>query len=67
MFKNFPIKEFAKVQFRWEMYNAFNQTQFAGVDTAARFDGAGRQVNTQLGQFTSARNPRIMQFALRLN
>jgi hypothetical protein len=49
------------------MYNAFNHTQFSGLDTTARFDGTGKQVNTQFGQFTAARNPRIMQFALRLN
>jgi hypothetical protein len=49
------------------MYNAFNHTQFSALDTAARFDAQGRQVNTQFGQFTAARSPRIMQFALRFN
>lgn len=67
VFKNFPVGDFGKLQFRWEMYNAFNHTQFAGVDTTARFDSKGAQVNTQFGQFTSARSPRIMQFALRFS
>ena len=63
--KNFPIKERARVQFRWEFYNLFNHTQWAGVDNNARFDAAGNQVNGQFGQVTSARRPREMQGALR--
>jgi hypothetical protein len=65
LFKNFPVKERVKVQFRWEMYNALNHTQFSAFDTTARFDATGKQVNAGLGQFTVARNPRIMQFAVR--
>jgi Carboxypeptidase regulatory-like domain/TonB-dependent Receptor Plug Domain len=65
IFKTFPIREQMRFQFRWEMYNAFNHTQFSGLDTAARFDAAGNQVNSRFGEFTSARNPRQMQFALR--
>lgn len=67
LFKSFPIKEFAKLLFRWEMYNAFNHTQFSGLGTSAQFDAQGKQVNAQFGQFTSARSPRIMQFALRFS
>lgn len=65
VFKNFPIREALRVQFRWELYNAWNQTQFSAFDTAARFDPQGRQVNARFGEFTAARPPRIMQFALR--
>jgi hypothetical protein len=65
VFKDFPIREQMRFQFRAEAYNAFNHTQFSGLDTAARFDAQGRQVNTRFGEFTSARSPRIMQFALR--
>jgi hypothetical protein len=67
LFKNFPIRERASVQFRCEMYNAFNHTQFAGVDTTARFDPQGRQVNSRLGQVISMRTPRVMQLSLRAN
>lgn len=64
-FKSFPIREQVRLQFRWELYNAFNHTQFTGLDTTARFDPAGAQVNARFGEFTSARSPRQMQFALR--
>lgn len=67
IFKNFPIREPIRLQLRWEMYNAFNHTQFSGLDTAARYDPAGNQVNARLGEFNSARNPRQMQFALRFS
>lgn len=66
LFKNFPIREKARLQFRAEMYNVFNHTQWSGVDNNARFDAAGNQVNGQFGQVTSARLERQLQFALRL-
>ncbi len=34
--------------------------------SGAGFDAQGNQVNARLGEFTAARQPRIMQFALRL-
>jgi hypothetical protein len=67
LFKDFPIKEFAKLLFRWEMYNAFNHTQFTGLGTSAQFNAQGNQVNGQFGEFTSAGSARVMQFALRFN
>jgi len=66
-FKNIPLKERVNFQFRWEMYNAFNHTQFSGVDTTARFDAQGRQINTRFGELTSARSARIQQLALRIS
>lgn len=65
IFKNFPVREAMKFQFRWELYNFFNHTQFSGLDTTARLDPAGNQVNARFGEFTASRNPRIMQLALR--
>jgi hypothetical protein len=65
VFKNFPVTERMRMQFRWEMYNAFNHTQFSGLNATAKFDTAGNQINSSFGMFTSARDPRIMQFALR--
>jgi hypothetical protein len=47
------------------MYNAFNHTQFSDVDSTARFDVQGRQVNTRFGEVIGARNPRRMQASLR--
>jgi hypothetical protein len=64
--KRFPVKSESRYfQLRWEMYNAFNHTQFSGVNTTARFDAAGNQVNGQFGQVTSTRSPRVMQGSLR--
>ncbi len=66
-FKNIPVKERFALQFRWEMYNAFNHTQFNGVDATARFDAQGRQINTRFGEITSSRSARFQQLALRLS
>jgi hypothetical protein len=66
-FKNFRVRETKSFQFRWELYNAFNHTQFNGVNTTARFDPAGNQVNAQFGRVTSARTERRMVLALRFN
>ncbi|MCL4782502.1 MAG: carboxypeptidase regulatory-like domain-containing protein [Bryobacterales bacterium] len=63
--KELPIHEQFRMQFRLEAYNAFNHTQFATLDTAARFDAAGKQVNARFGEFLSSRPPRTLQFALR--
>lgn len=65
-FKVIPLgSEKRSLQLRWEMYNAFNHTQFNSVDTTARFDAAGTQVNTRFGEVIGARNPRRMQASLR--
>jgi len=65
-FKLFPVgSEKKNLQLRWEMYNAFNHTQFDSVDSTARFDAQGRQVNTRFGEVIGARGPRRMQASLR--
>jgi len=64
-YKQFPIHESVRIEFRWELYNAFNHTQFSNVDTTARFTPAGVQANPTFGQLSAAANPRLMQFALR--
>jgi hypothetical protein len=52
--------------FRWEGYNAFNHTQYSGINTSARFDlNTGAQTNALFGQVTSTRTPRVMQGSLR--
>lgn len=65
VFKNFPIHEQIRLQFRAEMYNAFNHTQFNAWDTTARFDPVGNQVNARFGQATAAQDARIIQLSLR--
>jgi hypothetical protein len=58
MFKNFRITEAANVQFRWETFNLFNNANFDGVSLSL---GAAN-----FGQVTSARDPRTMQFGLKV-
>jgi hypothetical protein len=65
IFKNFQLKGNQRVQFRWEIYNLFDQLSFFEVDTSAIFDAQGRQTDTNFGKVTSARNERRMQFSLR--
>jgi len=66
MFKNFKVRENLTTQLRIEAYNVFNHTQFNAVGTTAQWDQSGAQVNTSFGKITSARDPRIMQLALRV-
>jgi hypothetical protein len=64
--KKFPVaSEKRYLQLRWEAYNALNHTQYASLDTTARFDPTGAQVNARFGQVISTRTPRIMQGSLR--
>ena len=67
LYRRFPLGTEARyLQFRTEFYNAFNHTQFSSFDTTARFNPAGAQVNPQFGAFTTARDPRRIQFALKI-
>ena len=67
LYKNFSVRERLHFQFRAEAYNAFNHTQFSTVNTAPKWNyTTGVQTGTQFGQITAARDPRIMQFGLRL-
>ena len=66
IFKNFPIGERFKFQFRSELYNALNHSQFSAFDATARFDATGAQVNGQFGQFTAAREARQIQMSIRV-
>jgi hypothetical protein len=68
MYKSWPWgkSEGRYVQLRTEFYNAFNHTQFSTLNTGAIFNPAGAEVNTQFGAFTAARDPRRIQFALKL-
>jgi hypothetical protein len=54
------------IQFRTEMFNAWNHTQFSGLYTGARFDAAGNQVDPNFGAYSSARPPRTIQLSLKV-
>lgn len=53
------------LQFRAEFYNAFNQVAWTNVNTAARFDPQGNQINAAFGQVSATAGPRIIQLSLR--
>jgi hypothetical protein len=67
LFKNTAVTHDGKhrLQFRFEMYNAFNHTQFSAEDTAARFDPQSNNVNGRFGQYTAARDARRIQAGLK--
>jgi hypothetical protein len=68
LFKNFRfLNERIGAQFRAEAYNAFNHTQFSTVNVSPKWTYTTGVVSAaQFGQVTAARDPRVMQFALRL-
>ena len=54
-FKNVPFGGARRLQFRVELYNAFNQDQWTGTDTSASFDFlTGRQTDANFGRLTGA-------------
>ena len=56
--KTIPISETKHFDFRAEFFNIFNHTQFFNPDGNSS-DGS------QFGQVTQAKDPRLMQFALK--
>ena len=57
LFKDFNVFEHGKIQFRAELFNLFNHPNFFNPDNTVG-DGS-------FGKLTSARDPRIAQFALK--
>lgn len=58
LLRTFKISETERVDFRAELFNIFNHTQFFNPDGNSS-DG------TQFGQVVQARDPRLVQFALK--
>ena len=66
--KSFRIVERVQLRVRFEAYNAFNHTQFAGVNTTAQFNTVtGAQTNAAFGSLTSTRSPRTLQLGARIS
>jgi hypothetical protein len=64
--RNVPLGGLRRLQFRVELYNAFNNVQFSTVNTSAVFNQAGDQVNTEFGQYIAARDARRIQLTARV-
>ena len=56
--KSIPFNESKRIEFRAELFNVFNHTQFFNPDGNST-DG------TQFGQVTQVKDPRLVQFALK--
>ncbi len=57
LYKDFRFGERQTIQFRGELFNIFNHTNFSGINTTYGSGG--------FGNVTSALDPRIVEFALR--
>jgi hypothetical protein len=58
IFKIFPFKERYRFEFRTEMFNAFNHTNFANPTSSVENPNFGRTFSTSVG-------PRTIQFGLK--
>ena len=74
IFKDFPIKERVKLQFRAEFFNITNHPNFSapnfGGNGVVAISGSGNYTNSNFGEIGSTRDapydPRQIQFALKL-
>lgn len=60
--KKFRIAEDKSLDFRWEMFNAFNHAQWSSINTT---NDTGTNPDTRFGWITEGRNGRRIQFALK--
>ena len=58
VYKDTRFKESQEVEFRWEMFNAWNHAQFGSAST-------NMESAATFGKISSTRAPRIMQFVLK--
>jgi hypothetical protein len=61
------FKEGRTLELRGEAFNVFNHTQFSNLDTTARFDATGKQINALFLTPTAARRPRGLSLGVQVN
>lgn len=70
LFKNIRATERVNVQFRFETFNTFNHTQWDGVNNGLNVPNPGAAVTEatrgSFGEVNSTRDPRSIQFGLKL-
>jgi hypothetical protein len=66
--KRFPLfREGRYVQFRTELFNAWNHTQYSGLDTGTSYNPTTLvQTSQTFGRVTGARGPRNIELSLRI-
>jgi Carboxypeptidase regulatory-like domain len=64
--KRTPITETVNIEFRIEAFNAFNKTNFL-LSTAQLSQNINNPTTQPFGEITQTFDPRILQFALKLN
>ncbi len=65
LFKNFKVREGKTLQFRWEVFNAFNRANFTLPNSATGGNRANRITSSIFGKSNATLDPRVMQFALK--
>jgi len=71
--KNWRIHDRYSLQFRAEMFNAFNHTNFNGIDAGLSLNNVvgdenfGKPLNPNFGRITATRGPREIQFGVKFN
>jgi hypothetical protein len=71
--KNWRIRDRYSLQFRAEMFNAFNHANFNGIDpglslnNVAGDENFGKPLNPNFGRITATRGPREILFGLKFN
>jgi hypothetical protein len=60
--KVFRLSERVNLEFRGDMYNAFNHAQWDEIDTDFSTSG-----DSQFGRITGAREPRVAQLSLKIS
>jgi hypothetical protein len=67
LFKNIPISERYAMQFRGELFNAFNHTNFMNDNTGSNSKNPVQTYNAGgFGNILAANDPRIIQLALKV-